>query len=81
MGATKQPVKPVAGVLRKTATPLREFSTMQTSTLGMDEEAEFIAELSGMITKWNGRAGKNAIAYSGAYKNVLKEFLTPDTDE
>lgn len=45
------------------------------------ERSEFIAELSGLITKWGGRPGKDAIDYAAVYENVLCQLLTPEPTE
>lgn len=58
------------------AEPIKRFATHNEYP---DAESEFIAELSGHITKWGNRPGKDAIAITAAYKKLLCELLTPDT--
>lgn len=43
-----------------------------------DNDSEFIAELSDLISKWNGRPGTEAQAFAKAYKAVLAQYLNPD---
>lgn len=83
---TKKPtaqVKSKLEFIEQFAEPLREMRSVGYDELTPafpDTESEFIHELSGLIRKWKGRPGNEAISIAAAYKNMLNQLLSPDTE-